>query len=311
MKSKSPVTLRLKLAAYRELAAFAQFGSDLDATTKRELDIGARLMELLKQASVCADAGGAPGRGRLGSDVPGQAARMKSSRTPRSTKKAMFIIDRRSVETDEGSSRTELLSYIDGNAKEILDEIRESEGKISAELEKKLFDHVTKFKPTVRRVSRVMKDASHRWRQIDWRPEHLHARGDRRCAACSPYPPSAHHRKCVLRSSPPASPAFRADPVDAGPAMKNALNAPGAARSPNRDKAEHRIVTEWVYLSRTGPGTRYANATGSSAGRSNERRAGQARPSMCVTKSKEQEFDGFRRKWGGTTHSQSRENDRL
>ncbi|MEO1336575.1 MAG: F0F1 ATP synthase subunit alpha, partial [Myxococcota bacterium] len=38
--------LRLKLASFRELAAFAQFGSDLDAATKRELDIGERLMQL-------------------------------------------------------------------------------------------------------------------------------------------------------------------------------------------------------------------------------------------------------------------------
>ncbi len=41
--------LRLELAQYRELAAFAQFGSDLDATTKRQLDLGARLTEVLKQ----------------------------------------------------------------------------------------------------------------------------------------------------------------------------------------------------------------------------------------------------------------------
>ena len=41
--------LRLDLAQYRELAVFAQFGSDLDATTKQQLDRGARLTELLKQ----------------------------------------------------------------------------------------------------------------------------------------------------------------------------------------------------------------------------------------------------------------------
>ncbi len=41
--------LRLELAQYRELAAFAQFGSDLDAATKRQLDLGARLTEILKQ----------------------------------------------------------------------------------------------------------------------------------------------------------------------------------------------------------------------------------------------------------------------
>ena len=42
-------TMRLDLAQYRELAAFAQFGSDLDKATKARLDRGARLVELLKQ----------------------------------------------------------------------------------------------------------------------------------------------------------------------------------------------------------------------------------------------------------------------
>jgi F-type H+-transporting ATPase subunit alpha len=38
-----------ELAQYREMAAFAQFGSDLDAVTQRLLNRGARLTELLKQ----------------------------------------------------------------------------------------------------------------------------------------------------------------------------------------------------------------------------------------------------------------------
>jgi len=42
-------TLRLALASYREMAAFAQFGSDLDAATQRQLNRGARLVEILKQ----------------------------------------------------------------------------------------------------------------------------------------------------------------------------------------------------------------------------------------------------------------------
>lgn len=42
-------TLRLDLAQYRELQAFAQFGSDLDKSTKARLDRGARMMEILKQ----------------------------------------------------------------------------------------------------------------------------------------------------------------------------------------------------------------------------------------------------------------------
>ncbi|ETX27588.1 F0F1 ATP synthase subunit alpha [Roseivivax isoporae] len=41
--------VKLELAQYREMAAFAQFGSDLDAATQRQLNRGARLTELMKQ----------------------------------------------------------------------------------------------------------------------------------------------------------------------------------------------------------------------------------------------------------------------
>jgi F-type H+-transporting ATPase subunit alpha len=41
--------IRTDLAQYRELAAFAQFASDLDEATRRQLDRGARVTELLKQ----------------------------------------------------------------------------------------------------------------------------------------------------------------------------------------------------------------------------------------------------------------------
>ena len=42
-------TIKLELAQYREMAAFAQFASDLDASTQRLLGRGPRLTELLKQ----------------------------------------------------------------------------------------------------------------------------------------------------------------------------------------------------------------------------------------------------------------------
>jgi F-type H+-transporting ATPase subunit alpha len=42
-------SLRLDLAQYRELAAFAQFGSELDKATQKQLERGARLVEILKQ----------------------------------------------------------------------------------------------------------------------------------------------------------------------------------------------------------------------------------------------------------------------
>ena len=41
--------MKLELAQYREMAAFAQFGSDLDAATQQLLNRGARLTELMKQ----------------------------------------------------------------------------------------------------------------------------------------------------------------------------------------------------------------------------------------------------------------------
>lgn len=42
-------SMKLELAQYREVAAFAQFGSDLDAATQSLLNRGVRLTELLKQ----------------------------------------------------------------------------------------------------------------------------------------------------------------------------------------------------------------------------------------------------------------------
>src|SRR5699024_5340027 len=42
-------TLRIDLEQYRDMEAFSMFASDLDASTRRQLDRGARLMELLKQ----------------------------------------------------------------------------------------------------------------------------------------------------------------------------------------------------------------------------------------------------------------------
>lgn len=43
--------LRLELATFRELASFSQFASDLDPATRRKLDNGKKLMEMLKQAN--------------------------------------------------------------------------------------------------------------------------------------------------------------------------------------------------------------------------------------------------------------------
>ena len=45
-------TLRLDMAQYRELEAFAAFGSDLDAATQRQITRGARLVEVTKTATI-------------------------------------------------------------------------------------------------------------------------------------------------------------------------------------------------------------------------------------------------------------------
>ena len=54
---KIAAPIRTELAQYRELAAFAQFGSELDADTTEKLTQGERIKEILKAAAVSADAG--------------------------------------------------------------------------------------------------------------------------------------------------------------------------------------------------------------------------------------------------------------
>ena len=81
-------SIKLDLAQYREMAAFAQFGSDLDASTQRLLNRGARLTELLEAAAIHADAGRRTGHFALcrHARLFGQAAR----RTISAASKAIF-----------------------------------------------------------------------------------------------------------------------------------------------------------------------------------------------------------------------------
>ncbi len=134
--------LRLKLAAFRELAAFAQFGSDLDPATKRELDIGQRLMELLKQPQYQP----APVERQVVVIWAATFPSKPQNEEYKDVKKfpeGMFILD---VPVEKiAAFERELLSYFDGNAADVIKELREKQS-ISAELEKKLFEHVTKFK---------------------------------------------------------------------------------------------------------------------------------------------------------------------
>ena len=87
-------TLRLDLAQYRELAAFAQFGSDLDKSTQQQLNRGARLVEILKQPQYEPLAGRAPGRDHLrrhqrlpGQRRAGRRARLRNRALSRSSRR--------------------------------------------------------------------------------------------------------------------------------------------------------------------------------------------------------------------------------
>lgn len=118
--------LRTSLAQYRELEAFAAFGSDLDAVSKAQLERGARLMELFKQAQyapfpiekeVVSIWGGTSGQF---DDVP--------------------VEDVRRFEA-------EFLEYLEREQPKILDNIRES-GKFEDETAATLKDAYTSFKQT-------------------------------------------------------------------------------------------------------------------------------------------------------------------
>jgi len=133
--------LRLKLASFRELAAFAQFGSDLDASTKRELDIGARLMELLKQPQYQPIAVERQVLSIWTATFPAKPEN-KEFKDVKKYPEGMFILD---VPVEKMTAfEAELLSYFDGNHADLLTTLREK-GKIDAELEKKLFDAVSAF----------------------------------------------------------------------------------------------------------------------------------------------------------------------
>jgi F-type H+-transporting ATPase subunit alpha len=117
-------SLRLDLSQYRELESFAAFASDLDATSKAQLERGARLVELLKQPQ--------------NQPVPVEEQVV-----------AIFLgtgghLDSVPVE-DVRRFETELLDHLRGSKEGVLSEIRESQ-KLSEETEKKLTDAIKDFK---------------------------------------------------------------------------------------------------------------------------------------------------------------------
>ena len=117
-------SLRLDLSQYRELEAFAAFASDLDETSKAQLERGARLVELLKQPQY----------------------------SPLSVEQevvAIFLGTKGHLDSvpvaDVARFETEFLEHVAGSNGEVLNEIRDSK-KLSEETEEKLAELVGDFK---------------------------------------------------------------------------------------------------------------------------------------------------------------------
>jgi F-type H+/Na+-transporting ATPase subunit alpha len=120
-------SIKLELAQYREMAAFAQFGSDLDAATQRLLNRGARLVELLKQPQY----------------------------SPLTNAEQVIVIyagthgylDKLAV-GDVTRFERGLLGHLRNNHQALLDEIRTNDQKIAGEIEQKIKSAIDGFAKT-------------------------------------------------------------------------------------------------------------------------------------------------------------------
>jgi len=119
-------TMKLDLAQYREMAAFAQFGSDLDASTQRLLQRGERLTELLKQNQYTP----MPVEEQVVSIFAGTRGFLDKLKT-----------------VDVQRYETSLLSHVRADHGGLLETIR-TEQKLSGDTETKLTDVITKFTET-------------------------------------------------------------------------------------------------------------------------------------------------------------------
>lgn len=117
-------SLKLELAQYRDLAAFAQFGSELDKETKAQLDQGERIMEILKQPQY------SPVR------VEHQVIIFYVA-----INKHLLDIPVEKVKQFE----KEFLQYVDNNYPEIVESIRETKD-LTEETEKRIEEAVKEFK---------------------------------------------------------------------------------------------------------------------------------------------------------------------
>ena len=116
--------LKLELAQYRELAAFAQFGSELDKDTKERLHQGERMMEILKQPQY------SPMK------VEDQVVILYA------------VINRHLTDIPVekvGQFEKEFLNFVNNNYPEIIESIR-TEKDITSETEEKLKDAIVEFK---------------------------------------------------------------------------------------------------------------------------------------------------------------------
>ncbi len=116
-------TLKIELANYRELQAFAQFGSDLDKSTKDVLNHGAKVYELLKQKQYDS------------MNVFDQVIELFTAKH-----RIIDDIDIESIQDYESS----LVNYMNTNQKELMAELKDKKA-ISKELEEKLLKVIKEF----------------------------------------------------------------------------------------------------------------------------------------------------------------------
>jgi len=119
--------LRLEVAQYRELAAFAQFGSDLDESTKKQLERGKRIVEILKQ----------------GQYVP-MAVEKQVVILLAAIKGLLDNVEVAQINKFESG----LHEYFDTTAPDILKEIIEKK-ELNEELENKIIKSINEYKSTV------------------------------------------------------------------------------------------------------------------------------------------------------------------
>jgi F-type H+-transporting ATPase subunit alpha len=125
---KASGTLKLELAQYREVEAFAQFGSDLDQATREQLANGERLTMILRQGQY------AP------MPVEEQVVQLYAA-TPQETRTSWV---RRIPAADVPRYASELVSFMRSKQPQVLDDLRTS-GELSDEIAEKLNTALDEF----------------------------------------------------------------------------------------------------------------------------------------------------------------------